>query len=532
MILFSLAFTVQSSLWAYPEYDVLDMRNGLPESRVRALCQLPDGRMVVATAGTVCIFDGTRFTVFNLSSKDEFPLPDYHGYRHLTCDSTGLVWLRNDGCLYVVDTHNRKVVSSVDSLLSVRHLSPRQVSSWPVGDDWRKTEEYAMFREVLNDEITALLRDSYGAVWVGTRESGLVYSNPDRKRQFKCSNGVFEYERLAVFRSSRASQLSAKYAPAATNCTLDSRDSPYIYLGTRKGVMIINRHGRLVATLDERDGLETNNVVALMNDHHGDIWAVTASGLTRIHTEGSDSFSITNYGLLDGINTQGREFRTGAIHRAPSGAMTVGYAGGVCTFHPDSVKSAGYVYHYPRLYEAPTQKKQKSADGQWWILFLVIFLMFVALLLFFRWKAARRQVPDAAERHDGNNIAETLTADVVQHVVEKRLSSSDEAFLGQLNAIIEEHIDEENFSVQVLSEMMAMDRTVLYRRMQSLTGTSPSVYIRNIRLSIAKKLLCNSDLLISEIAFRTGFSTARYFSTSFKEAFGFTPNEYRMQARS
>ena len=531
MILISLVLTVQSSLWAHLEYDVLDMRHGLPESRVRALCQMPDGRMVVATAGTVSIFDGTRFTVYELSSKDEFPLPDYHGYRHLTCDSTGLVWLRNDGCLYVVDIQGGRVVSAVDSLLAVRHLSPRQVSAWPVDDGWRETEEYAVFSGVLNDEISALVRDSYGAVWIGTRESGLIYSHPVRKRQFRCSDGVFEYKRLPVFRSSRASQFSAKFAPAATNCSLDSRDLPYIYLGTRKGVMIIDRHERLVATLDEHDGLGANNVAALMNDHHGDIWAVTANGLTRLHQDGVDSFSITNYGLLDGIDTQGREFRTGAIYRAPSGDMTVGYAGGICTFHPDSVISAGYVYHFPRPYEVKDQMPQKSSNVSWWIVIPIIVLASIALLLFVRRKAVRRQAANAGA-HEGNAMAEVLTADVVKHAVEKRLTSSDEAFLGQLNTIIEEHIDEEDFSVQRLSEMMAMDRTVLYRRMQSLTGISPSVYIRNIRLGIAKKLLCQSDLPISEIAFKTGFSTARYFSTSFKDAFGIKPNEYRTQAKS
>ena len=83
--------------------------------------------------------------------------------------------------------------------------------------------------------------------------------------------------------------------------------------------------------------------------------------------------------------------------------------------------------------------------------------------------------------------------------------------------------------MQSLSEMMAMDRTVLYRRMQALTGISPSVYIKNIRLDIARRLLRDTDLPVSDIAAKTGFATTKYFSAAFKDAFGMTPNEYRMK---
>lgn len=54
-------------------------------------------------------------------------------------------------------------------------------------------------------------------------------------------------------------------------------------------------------------------------------------------------------------------------------------------------------------------------------------------------------------------------------------------------------------------------------------------YVINYRLSVAKELLLNSDYNISEIAFRTGFSTSAYFVKIFKERNGITPKEYRRQ---
>lgn len=65
-----------------------------------------------------------------------------------------------------------------------------------------------------------------------------------------------------------------------------------------------------------------------------------------------------------------------------------------------------------------------------------------------------------------------------------------------------------------------------------LTGVSPSVYIKGIRMSVAQKLLADTDMPVSDIAIKTGFSTTKYFSSSFKDTFGLTPAEYREQQAS
>ena len=146
---------------------------------------MPDGRMAIATAGTITIYDGTRFAAYHLRPEQEYPLSDYHGLRQLTCDSTGLLWLRNDGRLYVVDARRRHVIANVDSLLKKRRLTARQVSAWPDSNNRKKTEYFQTVSRLTSDEISALVRDSYGGLWVGLKESGIMYSNPARKRQFQ-----------------------------------------------------------------------------------------------------------------------------------------------------------------------------------------------------------------------------------------------------------------------------------------------------------------------------------------------------------
>lgn len=509
------------------------MRNGLPETRIRALCQMPDGRMAIATAGTVTIFDGTRFTVHHLRPKEEYPLTGYHGLRHLTCDSTGLVWLRNDGGLYVIDTQRQQVLSNVDSLLAVRCLTAQQVSQWPVDESWRRTDDFKRVSALVDEQISALVRDSYGGLWVGMKESGLLYSNPVRKRQFHTTTDTFAYKSLFPFCSSRASQLSTKFAPSATNCSLDGRMQNYTFLGTRNGVMIIDRNGQLVATLDEHDGLSTNNVVSLLNDHRGDVWAATANGLTRIRQTGSDSFSIVNYGLLDGIDTRGREFRTCQMHRDTAGFFTVGFVGGTVTFHPDSVIAPRYTFCFPRMHGSADVVHR--SNGLWWgagVLFFIGMALCVAFMVNRRKedtpKVEGQTVTERARQVPMETKAgEALAQNIAQQTAEKHFASSEQAFLARLKSVIEQHISDEDFSVQSLSELMAMDRTVLYRRMQAATGVSPSVFVKNIRMDIACRLLRDTDLSLFDIAMKSGFSTTKYFSAAFKDAYGMTPSEFR-----
>ena len=74
---------------------------------------------------------------------------------------------------------------------------------------------------------------------------------------------------------------------------------------------------------------------------------------------------------------------------------------------------------------------------------------------------------------------------------------------------------------------LGMSRSQIYRKVKALTGLSPSVFIRNIRLGHAQKLLKSSDLNISEIAYEVGFSTPAYFSDVFFNEFGIRPKDMR-----
>lgn len=108
---------------------------------------------------------------------------------------------------------------------------------------------------------------------------------------------------------------------------------------------------------------------------------------------------------------------------------------------------------------------------------------------------------------------------------------SDRSFTAHLNAIIEQNIPNENFSVDDICRELHISRIQLYRKVKILLDTSVNEHILLMRIQRARHYLQNDDLSIAEIATRTGFSTASYFSTAFKKYVNESPKGYRDKFR-
>ena len=106
------------------------------------------------------------------------------------------------------------------------------------------------------------------------------------------------------------------------------------------------------------------------------------------------------------------------------------------------------------------------------------------------------------------------------------ITSIDEQLLQKALKLIEEHIDNSEYNVEQLSADMGMSRMNLYRKLQAITGQTPTEFIRTIRLKRAAQLLQDGKLNVSEVADRVGFSSSSYFTKCFKEQFGVLPTQY------
>lgn len=100
-------------------------------------------------------------------------------------------------------------------------------------------------------------------------------------------------------------------------------------------------------------------------------------------------------------------------------------------------------------------------------------------------------------------------------------------FLEKANNIIQKNLDNENFSVEQLAELLHLSSSQVYRKIKYHSGLSPSVYIRNIRLEQSRQLIEHSELSLSEITCRVGFSCLSYYSRCFSAYFGFPPSFFK-----
>ena len=106
------------------------------------------------------------------------------------------------------------------------------------------------------------------------------------------------------------------------------------------------------------------------------------------------------------------------------------------------------------------------------------------------------------------------------------MSTLDKKFKDKLEAIVAQHISDNNFNVDRLADLLCLGRTTVYNRTKSIMGVSPNIYIQNERLRIAAKLLLEGEYTISEISEKVGFSDSTYFYKCFKNKYGIAPSKY------
>lgn len=123
------------------------------------------------------------------------------------------------------------------------------------------------------------------------------------------------------------------------------------------------------------------------------------------------------------------------------------------------------------------------------------------------------------------NIHETMMQDFVQRVHEMK-SSALSTFVKKCHDYISVYIYED-FSLDDIAGFVGYTPYYLSRKYKEETGQDIRLYIRNIRLDLAKDLLQYSNESIHEISGRLHFCSQSYFSQHFKARFGMTPKEFR-----
>lgn len=96
----------------------------------------------------------------------------------------------------------------------------------------------------------------------------------------------------------------------------------------------------------------------------------------------------------------------------------------------------------------------------------------------------------------------------------------------EMLAYIQDHY-REKITLQSLSGEFHLSEKYLSRYFKEHFYLTFTGYVNHLRLTCAKKLLETTDLPVTEIALRSGFSSDSYFIRTFKSCYGSSPLKYR-----
>ncbi|MDQ3537101.1 MAG: ATP-binding protein, partial [Bacteroidota bacterium] len=112
-------------------------------------------------------------------------------------------------------------------------------------------------------------------------------------------------------------------------------------------------------------------------------------------------------------------------------------------------------------------------------------------------------------------------------VVPDCIHHKDQLFLEEATQIATKYLIDPDFDMETLYRELGMSRTLVYKKLKSLTGLGPNEFVRQIRLNKAAQLLLEKNS-VTEVMHQVGFNHRSYFINCFKKQFNATPSEYAL----
>lgn len=105
-------------------------------------------------------------------------------------------------------------------------------------------------------------------------------------------------------------------------------------------------------------------------------------------------------------------------------------------------------------------------------------------------------------------------------------NEADEKFLIDLNNVIENNLENSDFSINDLATEMGISSSGLFSKIKKISGVTPNKLIQSMRLKKAAELLSEGKYRVNEICYIVGFNNPSYFSKCFQKQFGKLPKDY------
>lgn len=142
------------------------------------------------------------------------------------------------------------------------------------------------------------------------------------------------------------------------------------------------------------------------------------------------------------------------------------------------------------------------------------------------WNLRPEDVPIVQESSETQNTPE-VAEETEDNVAEESEPAAVSVFITRFKEVVEARLADSDISVEDLASDMNLSRVQLYRKVKTVTGSSPVELLRTARLNRAYQILLTTDKSVSEVAYAVGFTAPSYFTKCFKEEYGMVPGDVR-----
>lgn len=312
-----------SQNFAVRNYSLID---GLPESRVKTLCEDKFGYLWLGTQGGVARFNGFDFEVFSTQqgllsnnvnhifsdNKDDiwvatrFGVAKWDGrkFKVLT-EEEGLV--NNDVKYIYQDTKGNYWFATANGISQYNGNTFKNYQqkdglngiSWAIEEDksgniWiatsnglgkisgGKVTNYTVEAGLPSNYINTILIDGKDRLWIGTDE-GLSKFEKNKFTNFNTENG-FPFQNVLTISNTK----SRKNDTDSFSYLKDIDNS--IWIGTGLGAFRWNSsQNKIEISINENSGLLSSHITSILSDEYGVLWIATEGGLSKI---GGQTFQI------------------------------------------------------------------------------------------------------------------------------------------------------------------------------------------------------------------------------------------------
>ncbi|MBR6981849.1 MAG: helix-turn-helix domain-containing protein [Prevotella sp.] len=313
-----------------------------------------------------------------------------------------------------------------------------------------------------------------------------------------------------------ADSVQTAYGLSARPTAFAKKSDGELWFSTGKDIRLMKQGEETIALPDMKD------VSAMTFTKDGTLWLATIFGTLMTYKDGqlqTDEYASNEYG--DAIV---------ALQEDSEGLLTIVSNRHIRKYDPvhrtlrqQNIEDADF--YCLELQETQPGKRWSQPEEEvvermpqwiWWLLAALFVILFALVAYIWHLHQQRKRFLAALKKE---------TPEKEQAVEAKPIIA--DKWLQKVMATVEQHIADNNYSVEQLSSDLNMSRMTFYRKIQSATGQKPTEFIRTIRLHHAAALLREGNMTITEISYAAGFSSVSYFSRCFRSMYGVPPTQYQ-----